>query len=580
MNTKLTIVRPMDVVSISTPRPKEHRRSWILLAARDDEFDVCIAHISDVNGVFVTDTILGLGYRDLWKSLKCYARGKASTWALIFRARHALEKSNWIGALESGEIKLERQLRKAGKQAGAGKIGLTQDFLEVDLRIGSRKIKLLDWTNFGVDLIDHELSANTYTITDVIKVFEGWIKSLNRVCLTASHTSAAQIGWSKLRRSVRQLSIHTSLQPEIRALERRCYYGGRVEAYRLGRVDGRCHQMDIRSCYAAICATQELPIEPVQYCPDGMSLDDARSASNFTFAADCVVKTDVPMYPVRDNGRTIYPTGEFFTSLCGNEFFVAIESGHVKKITRCAIYIRAGVLTDYAEWYLRARDSLGTAGLNNFVGALKATFNSSLGFFARQGREWLPWAPAGSPPWWFGVTEAPGPPGGVVRAHTIGGASEWLSIGSEPRNASPILHGVITSMARTKLMMLMLTAAPKNVIYCDTDGLIVNQAGYDNLIAENKINGQGAGTISERAQGDHCVINSLKNYRIGNKITCAGMLREHHRQWEPNVKFDVKHGVLHNDGRVTPFVMRVENRGGDESRYVNEIVVDTPDKIT
>ena len=194
---------------------------------------------------------------------------------------------------------------------------------------------------------------------------------------------------------------------------------------------------------------------------------------------------------------------------------------------------------------MQGRDTLTSDGFAKYVGSLKATFNSSLGFFARQGREWLPWKPAGSPPWWFGVTESPGEPGGVVRAHTIGGASEWLSVGSEPRNASPIVHGAICAAARMKLFAVMLTAVLKNVHYADTDGVIVNGEGYHNLLAAPAFNGRGAGSISERAQGDHCVINGVKNYRIGRKVTCAGLTLKQHHQWAPATKFDVKHGVLH-----------------------------------
>ena len=136
-----------------------------------------------------------------------------------------------------------------------------------------------------------------------------------------------------LRRSLPDVNVYTSLQPEIRELERRCYYGGRCEAYRVGQIDERCYQMDVRSCYASICLEHELPLEPVAYYPNGMTLELARDGEEFLYAADCVVRTEMPCYPVRYHGRTVYPVGEFFTSLCGEEFEIALQSGAIQKIT-------------------------------------------------------------------------------------------------------------------------------------------------------------------------------------------------------------------------------------------------------
>lgn len=569
MTMDYTCELPRDVVSLTKTKVRPHRENWILLAARDEYCDLVVVDVDPDGTVGVCDTVNGIGYARLWEAIGDDAWPRVSNWTLTFRSSYVLRKTNWLNQLERGTIELERQRKLAGKQAGRGSVVITSDMTDLDLRVGGRKIKLLDWNNFGVDPAQYVRSLNELTAENVLQIFSDWIKVQTKVGLSASRTSAPQIGWTKLRQSLEGTNIYTSLDPQIRALERRCYYGGRCEPFRLGAVNEKCYLLDIRACYAAICACNCLPTQPLRYWPDGTGDETCQSEDMRQYAADCIVSTDTPIFPVRHCGRVIYPTGRFFTSLCGYEFNEAYDSGHIEKIIRCVSYFAAPALSNHANWYHKSRDKIAANGLAQMSGALKATFNSSLGFLARQGREWCEWSPAGVQPWWFGKTLDPDDHGKVVVAHVLDRESEFLRIGNEPKNCAPIVHGAICAAARVALDRLFEIAGRDNVIYCDTDGLIVNQDGYDNLLAQNGVCGPDYGQLSVRAQSRSCTINGQKNYKIGDKVVCAGLTADRHHTWMKKDVLDTPTGIVDASGKITPYVMECNDNGDETARWEN-----------
>jgi hypothetical protein len=560
---------PRDVVSLTATKVRPHRENWILLAARDADCDLIVVDVGRDGNIEIFDRHGSIPYAELWAAIGDIAWPRVSNWTLTFRAGYVLKSAKWIKALESGEIELERQRKLAGKQAGRGSVTLTNEMVDLDLRIGKRKVKILDFGNYGVDASKYVKSLNDLDAEMVVKIFSDWIAMQTKVGLSASRTSAPQIGWAKLRQSIGKSNLFTSLDPKIRALERRCYYGGRCEPFRLGDVDERCYLLDVKACYAHIVNRTSIPYMPLRYMPNGMRVGDVRLDSNIEYAADCVVNVNEAYLPVRHHGKVIYPTGRFFTSLCGLEFTGAMNAGFIERITSAAMYASQPCLSNYAQWYQESRDKIGKLGFSDVAGSLKATFNSSLGFLARQGREWREWSPAGVQPWWFGKTTDPDNAGKVVGAHVLDKEPEFLRIGIEPRNCAPVIHASICATARVVLCELFAIAGDGNVIYCDTDGLIVTQDGYDNLLAAQGMCGPGYGQLSVRAQSSSCTINGQKNYKIGDKVVCAGLPSSKHNEWKKRDAMETTTGIVNHDGTVSPYIMECEDNGDETARWQN-----------
>lgn len=559
---------PANVVAITKPKGQGHKRNWILIAARDKDFDFVAVTVDEGAATEVLEFGSFLPYSKFFDVIGKVAHKRQTTWIVGFNVRHVLEETHWIERLEAGEIELERQRKLVGKQSGSGRVCLSQGFTDVDLRVNGRKVKILDWDNYGISVQDHGLQLNDVYAVKCLDIFMKWIEAYTKIGLAVNKSSAAQIGWNKLRQSLTTGYIFTSLDPNIRALERRCYYGGRCEPFRLGRVLGKCYIVDIKGCYASICRDHRLPSMPTRYYPNGVCVHALRNTDSEVWAADVVLKCDKPIYPRRHYGKTIYPVGEFSTSLCGLEFSDAVSAGHVVKVLRAVKYDHYNILENYANWYMQSRDRLRTHGYKVFEPGIKATFNSSLGFLARQGREWCDWNPAGGTPWWFGMTFDPDDHTKMLSAHVLQSKAEFLRVGSEQRNCSPIVHAAICAIGRQMLARLFEVAGHANYYYCDTDGMIVNQKGYDNLLANPYVFGPGYGQLSVRHQADECHINGQKNYRVGTKVVCAGMSAFEHGQWSPNVGFECETGTVNSHGFVDPFKLTCDDRGDMEARYV------------
>lgn len=563
---------PRDVVSITKPKKTYHRRLWILVAARDEDCDLSLVEIGVDGEIECVDGEQWVAYSELWERIGWLAKARKSTWILTFRSRHVLAKSKWIEALQNGEIELERQRKLAGKQAGVGKVCLSHGFTELDLRVCGRRVKLLDWQNFGVTA-EAYCEGNTSTAAyEYLQIFSDWIKTYSLLGLSASRSSAAQVGWAKMRQSMESANLYTSLDPDIRALERRCYYGGRCEPFSLGDINRKVYLVDVRAAYASVCKDASLPIQPLRYYPDGVEREAVDCGGLKKWAADIVVNTDYPCYPVRHNGKVIYPTGRFATSLCGAELEHAIASGRVEKITRAVSYAALPILSRYAQWYFDGREKIAEAELSAQIGGIKAMFNASLGFLARQGREWSDWSIPGSSPWWFGVTNDPDDYGSIVRAHVLDSSPELLRVGSEPRNCSPIVHAAICAEARIMLANLITLAGRRNVYYCDTDGMIVNDEGLMSLQSTLGIFGPGYGQLSVRHEADRCSINGQKSYKIGDKVVCAGLPAANHDNWKLVGVSLCSTGFVFPDGSIRPFAMQCEDVGDETARWKNTII--------
>lgn len=560
---------PQNVVAVTKPKVTDHRRQWILIAARDEDCDLVLAEIDLFGSVEIVDSTNNVAYSNLWSTIQLLALARKSTWILTFRSRHVLAKSRWIEALESGEIELERQRKLAGKQAGVGRVCLSHGFTELDLRVGGRKVKLLDWQNFGVTVDSYTDDSRLIDTDTCLVVFRDWIRTYDLLGLSANRSSAAQVGWAKMRQTMQSSNIYTSLDPDIRALERRCYYGGRCEPFRLGDINQKTYLLDVRAAYATVCCGGELPTQPLRYYPDGIEVENVVPGVGRVWAADCVVKTDSPDYPLRHHGKVIYPVGRFATSLCGAELAHAIGNDRVEKITRAVSYIGLKILHHYASWYFDGRDAIADAGLLAQVGGIKAMFNSSLGFLARQGREWSDWKCKGSPPWWFGVTTDPDDRAAIVRAHVLDSSSEFLRVGNEPRNCSPIMHAAICAAARVNLVGLFDLAGRRNVYYCDTDGLIVSDEGHMSLQSTHGVCGPDYGQLGVRHEADRCSINGQKSYKIGDHVVCAGLPAAKHGKWTPVTTMDAVTGVVDKAGVVAPFRFDCEDVSDEAERWKN-----------
>lgn len=547
---------------------KESQLLWIACACGDTSFSLSVHLQGDVPFVSRDQP-----YRRLWSVLaKIDFLAGRKAWLIGWRMRYALERANFLRALDRGEVALPRH--KKGKNEGkhTGKLTMSSRVLEVDVELGKNKIKILDWQNFGVEPAGYVDGSRGITLADAERVLRDYLAAAKEAGMQVSRTTAAQVGWAHARQTGLAGPLHCNLDLVSRRLERAAYHGGRCEAFRLGEIPGTTYSLDVASCYARICRERHLPCQLVEEYRAGCDVEMLHTEMDQQWIADVVVKTDQPDYPLRWGKTPIFPIGQFRTTLPWPELWHALNKGRVVKVLRAARYATAPVLRDYAAWYLRCRERLARQKTRLGAGWLKAVFNSSLGYSAREKYEWQPWDVEIPWQYWIGVARSPEDDDSAVQVQKLSDETRWLRVAGEPRESVPFLHATICSYARLALLEIFETAGRENVLYCDTDGVLATKAGADNLRSSQGRGDRFRFGLVERFAPGSARILGQKTYSVGGNVIAAGVVGARNSKTLGKVVLETPTGRVDSEGRVHPFEFRCEDSGDILEKWVNKMV--------
>lgn len=556
---------------LSRPKGDKTQRNWIALHCDNGTFDMRVIDWHDSQPHMVGGEGGFYGNGGLWAGIQDLQLTRHVYWCITFGMFNALKRAGMFKALEDGLIEMPVRIDKKGRRWRSGKFNAGQRVTEIDLVVGKSKIKFLDLANYSMMPEDFGHSMTQLDIEQVTMCLTGYLSLCDYLCCCVNKTTAAQVGWRMFRHACQPSILSVTDDCDVRCIERRGYFPGRNEVYQLGQIEGTTYALDIKSCYASVCLESELPCHCVAKYPKGLPVDHVEPNSKTHFIADVVIKTESADYPVRFHNDVIYPIGEYATTLCWPELKHALHHCRVKLIRTACEYVTDMVFKEYAEWYQIARNVVKWDERKKYSLAIKSMFNSSLGYTARRKYDWLPWEHDMGYRWWMGSTVAPDETKSSVSAHILDYDSEWLRIGGEPRDAQPFLHATICSHARIKLMNICDIAGAGNVVYVDTDGLLVTQAGRDKLYASYHVKEDAFGKLVQRFSGFNAYVNGLKNYRVGDNAVCAGLPKTRRSQFSDSIVLKVPNGIADTKGKVAPFRMRLNAEWLKKGKYVNEL---------
>jgi len=563
---------PSSQRSLRTPKGERTQERWIVAVFSDHSYHLAAYQVIDgVMGECEGSTEAD-GYGTLWADLSTLATDGRKWWLIGWRINYALQRANFTAALESGLVKLP--IVKSGKNKGkhSGKLSLSGRVFEVDVECGKNKIKLLDWSNFGVRFPDGADGVCGINPELAAKILRDFLESCRSTGIDVCKCSAAQLGWYHFRANHQRVALSVNLDPISRALERAAYHGGRNEAFRLGDIPGVTYSLDVASCYATICRDELLPCRLLEEYPMGLDVDKIDQAGADHWIAEVVLRTDEADYPLRWERTPIFPVGQFRTALPWPELRHALLRGRVVRVLRAARYAAGPVLREYACWYLTQREACKEQSLASFAAPLKAIFNASLGYSARQKYEWVPWETEIGFPYWLGVGACPDGGDEPVSCQKLDDEARWLKIAGEPRESMPFLHATITSYARVKLLSIFAQAGRENILYCDTDGILVNETGRLSLSLLGEWTSPLQFGLTERFAPGKARIAGQKTYQVGDEIIAAGVVGTRRSITLGKGMLTTPTGRASADGRVEPFRFDCQDTGEQGERWVNEEV--------
>lgn len=546
-------VKPLQQFRLRAVKGEPTQQRWLLVACRDKDFDLSTAYLNDDGKFIVTLCYESVSYGDFWASIATLKLDGNKWWLIGWRVRYACDRAGFVEALDGGTVKLPRI--KVGKNKGkhGGKLTWTGRVFEVDAIVGSHKLKLLDLSNFGIELdayADRLEDVNYAAVADAVAEL---LQMSSAIGISICKSTAAQLGWYRCRQIGLTADVHVNMSAQCRELERRAYFGGRCEPFKLGDIPGTTYSLDVKSCYAHVCKEYPLPYRCIAEFPCGCEVGHLLELASAQWIADVVIDTDSPDYPVRWDGKVIYPIGKFSTSLCWPELQHAINLGRVRRVMRAQAYQASRWLADYATWYALARGVNRPLYSERMGGAVKAIFNSSLGYTAREKYEWIPWDSQIGFKYWLGVAASPEDRRSIVSAQVLDSERRWLRVAGEPREAMPFLHATICSWARVLLLRIFAVAGRENILYCDTDGILVNRAGREALERDREITGRSPGQLIERFTPGSARIQGQKSYRIGKQWIQSGVVKTRYSKFAERRLLVSETGRSDSHGNVSPF---------------------------
>lgn len=366
-------------------------------------------------------------------------------------------------------------------------------------------------------------------------------------------------------------------------ISRAAYCGGRTEAFVLGDIEGPIWCLDVNSMYPAVMRDHDMPAR-LWGATETLASEAIRNyRRGHIIAADVVIETEEPAYPLVRDGRLIFPVGRFRTHLIGPDLDRALDADAVIKVHRAAIYKPDPIFRDFVSELYDLRCRYREAGDATRSWLVKILMNSLYGKFGQRGIVWDEFEQIDdlSARRW---DELDYDTGVITKWRQLGGLRQRQLTEKESRESSPAIAACVTAWARTVLWDTIKQAGNANVYYCDTDSVWVNGAGKNAL--SERLDNTTLGGLKVEAVADNATIYGLKDYRFGTKERHKGIRSKatwidgataRQERWSslkgllrtgklttPTTTPTVKHlsrkytkGNVHNDGRVLP--LRLED---------------------
>lgn len=294
-------------------------------------------------------------------------------------------------------------------------------------------------------------------------------------------------------------------------LERNAYYGGRTEAFMIGKISGNIYCLDINSMYPYVMKTKKFPVKFLSSVQD-LEIDRAKDyiKRGYCIIADCEMNTQSNRYPKVVNHRLVFPVGNFQTYLAGDEFEHALNNNDIEKIYTANIYQQDFLFAEYIDFFYNKR-LLAKKNKNEVENMMYKLFlNSLYGKFGQKNIDTIKIGESEKDYFREEVYNFDKKEYSVE--YTIANEIFKILVNGNAKYSFVAIAACITAASRNYLSNLLDIAKKENVYYCDTDSVFVNQNGHDILEKENCINNKELGKLKIEYIETEMEIRGLKDY--------------------------------------------------------------------
>ncbi|MEE9175261.1 MAG: DNA polymerase [Thermodesulfobacteriota bacterium] len=414
--------------------------------------------------------------------------------------------------------------------------------------------ELLGLPKMEIDLKNasiHELLPYCRRDAEIItRIFVQWLEFIHEHDLGKMGFTLASQAFIAYRHRFMKSPIYVHGDPAFTFFERAAYYGGRTEIFFQGkRHEKKTYYLDVNSMYPHIMKKFPIPYK-VRHCVDGISVSKLKTYMKSWFCiAQVAITTDKPYYPVRHNNRLCFPTGKFVTVLAQPELELATQNKHVIWSYNVVLYDACDLFSDFVDFFYGLRQQYKKDGNKVYSYLTKRMMNSLYGKFGQRNDKIFI----------DEQTEEVGYESNQMVHVETGERLIETQMGHrhiikkegvlEANEAFPAICAAITSYARVLLLSYINVAGFKNVFYCDTDSIFVNEIGYRHLKAH--IHPTRLGALGLEKSTEYVCIHGAKDYCWGGERIIKGLTRLRKQissnSWEmlqfPGYKGDIQAGM-------------------------------------
>lgn len=293
--------------------------------------------------------------------------------------------------------------------------------------------------------------------------------------------TGAGMAWSNWRHRHYTDKVLAHGDDEARELEVIATGAARCEAWRHGKLThGPWVEWDLPLAYPRVCLGAQLPTVLLghNWKPRPENYAEPRPGQRVILTA--TVTTEAPILPVQGPDGWLWPVGTFTSSWWDDELRLAIDRGATVELHHAVHYKAAPALAKWAEWVVTLVE-----GSQDAYTPLQRAVTKHWGraFIGRFGAKFPRWDYYGGAP--DGHLDLSGfydyDTGAMGQLMTLGGSTyiglekDWIA------DANPAIMGAILSECRVRLWHIIEAAGAENVVYMDTDSVIVTPEGNRRL---------------------------------------------------------------------------------------------------
>lgn len=295
-------------------------------------------------------------------------------------------------------------------------------------------------------------------------------------------TGAGQ-SWAHWRHSFYTHKVLVHDNAEALEAEREAMHTGRCEAWRWGEhTSERVYEYDYSNAYPRIARDIEVPTKLKGAIINPTAEGIIRISSRYAVLAEVTVTIGTPVIPAKWAQRYVWPVGRFRTVLWDNEIRTALRFGASIAVSHAWAYRKEPALRDWGEWIIsQIHDTSGEVPEWKKL-VLKNWSRTLIGRFAMKYRTWDSIGQSPESKVW--VSD--------YRDNDTNESGKLMQIGHDVMMQSgendgpdycPQITGYIMAEARCKLWNAIQLANASEVLYMDTDSLLVTARGQANLEA-------------------------------------------------------------------------------------------------